>query len=76
MGASMILAALAVEAGLPDGVLNIVHGTNEIVNYICDDDDIKAVSFVGPSTSIGLRVISLNGYLRQGHWAGPTINEA
>ncbi|KAL7230558.1 hypothetical protein ACSBR2_008933 [Camellia fascicularis] len=49
-GASMILAALAVEAGLPDGVLNIVHGTNEIVNYICDDDDIKAVSFVGPST--------------------------
>lgn len=27
-GASMILAALAKEAGLPDGVLNIVHGTN------------------------------------------------
>lgn len=27
-GTSMILAALAMEAGLPDGVLNIVHGTN------------------------------------------------
>lgn len=27
-GASMILAALAMEAGLPNGVLNIVHGTN------------------------------------------------
>lgn len=27
-GASMILAALAMEAGLPHGVLNIVHGTN------------------------------------------------
>lgn len=27
-GASMILAELAVEAGLPNGVLNIVHGTN------------------------------------------------
>lgn len=27
-GASMILAALGMEAGLPDGVLNIVHGTN------------------------------------------------
>ena len=26
----MILAALAMEAGLPHGVLNIVHGTNEI----------------------------------------------
>ncbi|XP_058010360.1 methylmalonate-semialdehyde dehydrogenase [acylating], mitochondrial-like isoform X3 [Hevea brasiliensis] len=46
-GASMILAALAMEAGLPDGVLNIVHGTNDIVNYICDDDDIKAISFIG-----------------------------
>lgn len=27
-GASMILAELAMEAGIPDGVLNIVHGTN------------------------------------------------
>lgn len=50
-GASMILAALAMEAGLPHGVLNIVHGTNDIVNYICDDDDIKAVSFVGSNTA-------------------------
>jgi len=29
-GASMILAALAVEAGFPDGVLNVIHGTNVI----------------------------------------------
>ncbi|XP_040370465.1 uncharacterized protein LOC112186885 isoform X4 [Rosa chinensis] len=43
--------ALAKEAGLPDGVLNIVHGTHDIVNYICDDDDIKAVSLVGSSTA-------------------------
>ncbi|KAI8029426.1 hypothetical protein LOK49_LG01G03396 [Camellia lanceoleosa] len=38
------------EAGLPDGVLNIVHGTNDIVNAICDDDDIRAISFVGSNT--------------------------
>ncbi|KAJ6895091.1 hypothetical protein NC651_021544 [Populus alba x Populus x berolinensis] len=48
-GASMMLAELAMEAGLPNGVLNIVHGTNEIINGICDDDDIKAISFVGPN---------------------------
>ncbi|XP_021624564.1 methylmalonate-semialdehyde dehydrogenase [acylating], mitochondrial isoform X2 [Manihot esculenta] len=48
-GASMMLAELAMEAGLPNGVLNIVHGTNDIINAICDDDDIKAISFVGPN---------------------------
>ncbi|KAH7517649.1 hypothetical protein FEM48_Zijuj09G0087000 [Ziziphus jujuba var. spinosa] len=50
-GASIILAELASEAGLPDGVLNIVHGTNDVVNAICDDDDIRAVSFVGSNTA-------------------------
>ncbi|CAN4111988.1 unnamed protein product [Withania somnifera] len=46
-GGLMILAELAMEAGLPDGVLNIFHGTHDIVNAICDDDDIRAISFVG-----------------------------
>ena len=41
------LAAILKEAGLPDGVLNIVHGDVEIVNAICDHPDIEAVSFVG-----------------------------
>lgn len=50
-GASLILAELAMEAGLPNGVLNIVHGTNDTVNAICDDDDIRAVSFVGSNTA-------------------------
>ncbi|XP_058190863.1 methylmalonate-semialdehyde dehydrogenase [acylating], mitochondrial [Rhododendron vialii] len=50
-GASILLAELAKEAGLPDGVLNIVHGTNDIVNAICDDDEIKAISFVGSNTA-------------------------
>jgi malonate-semialdehyde dehydrogenase (acetylating) / methylmalonate-semialdehyde dehydrogenase len=41
------LALLLKEAGLPDGVLNIVNGDSEIVNAICDHPGIEAVSFVG-----------------------------
>jgi len=35
------------EAGLPDGVLQVVHGGQETVEAICDHPDIAAVSFVG-----------------------------
>lgn len=45
------IAELLKEAGLPDGVFNIVHGDVEIVEAICDHPDIKAVSFVG-STNV------------------------
>ncbi|GMH67242.1 hypothetical protein TL16_g11898 [Triparma laevis f. inornata] len=45
--AMMMLAALAQEAGLPDGVLNVIHGAHETVDFICDDEDIKSISFVG-----------------------------
>ena len=45
------IAELLKEAGLPDGVLNIVNGDREIVEAICDHPDIQAVSFVG-STKI------------------------
>jgi len=41
------IALLLKEAGLPDGVFNIVHGDAEIVNAICDHPDIEAISFVG-----------------------------
>lgn len=103
----MILAELAMEAGLPDGVLNIIHGTNvclhipiffnirllhtfsnnlirqqlanqrnimcystcsnslhlfysflqDTVNAICDNEDIRAVSFVGSNTVSNLLYI-------------------
>ncbi|MFC3172631.1 CoA-acylating methylmalonate-semialdehyde dehydrogenase [Novosphingobium bradum] len=43
------LAELAIEAGLPKGILNVVHGDKVIVDAICDHKDIKAVSFVGSS---------------------------
>lgn len=41
------IAELLKEAGLPDGVLSIIHGNSAIVEAICDHPDIKAVSFVG-----------------------------
>ncbi|MDP3443368.1 MAG: CoA-acylating methylmalonate-semialdehyde dehydrogenase [Ignavibacteria bacterium] len=41
------IALLLKEAGLPDGVFNIVHGAKEIVEAICDHPGIEAVSFVG-----------------------------
>jgi malonate-semialdehyde dehydrogenase (acetylating)/methylmalonate-semialdehyde dehydrogenase len=44
---SIRIAELLKEAGLPDGVLNIVNGDREIVEAICDHPGIEAVSFVG-----------------------------
>ena len=41
------ITELLTEAGLPDGVLNIVHGGREAVEAICDHPGIDAVSFVG-----------------------------
>jgi malonate-semialdehyde dehydrogenase (acetylating)/methylmalonate-semialdehyde dehydrogenase len=41
------IAELLKEAGLPDGVFNVVNGDKEIVEAICDHPDISAVSFVG-----------------------------
>ena len=43
----MRLAELALEAGVPPGVLNVVHGGKEVVDAICTHPDIKAISFVG-----------------------------
>ncbi len=45
------IALLLKEAGLPDGVLNIVHGDAEIVNAICDHPGIEAVTFVGSTNA-------------------------
>jgi malonate-semialdehyde dehydrogenase (acetylating)/methylmalonate-semialdehyde dehydrogenase len=46
-GACMMLVELAKEAGIPDGVVNVIHGQQETVNFICDNPEIKAISFVG-----------------------------
>ena len=52
---TMRLVELALEAGIPAGVLNVIHGGPDAVNGICDHPDIKAVSFVG-STHVGTHV--------------------
>ncbi|WNR46760.1 CoA-acylating methylmalonate-semialdehyde dehydrogenase [Paenibacillus roseipurpureus] len=65
------LAQLMLEAGLPDGVLNVVHGAHDVVNGITTHPGIKAVSFVGSqpvakvvyekSSAAGKRVQALAG---------------
>ena len=52
---TMRLVELALEAGIPPGVLNVIHGGVDAVNAVCDHPDIKAVSFVG-STHVGTHV--------------------
>jgi len=70
-GASVFLAQLAQEAGVPDGVLNLVHGDKVAVDRLLEHPDIKAISFVGSTpvakyiyetaTRNGKRVQALGG---------------
>jgi malonate-semialdehyde dehydrogenase (acetylating)/methylmalonate-semialdehyde dehydrogenase len=69
--ASMLSWNLFMEAGLPEGILNVIHGDKEMVDGILDHPDIKAVSFVGSTpiaeyvyqrgTKAGKRVQALGG---------------
>ncbi len=68
---SMKLAALFREAGLPDGVFNVVNGSRDAVEALCDHPDIQALAFVGStrvarivyerSAKSGKRVLCLGG---------------
>src|ERR1700733_9933679 len=49
---TMELVELALEAGVPKGVLNVVHGGKEVVDALCAHELVKAISFVG-STAVG-----------------------
>ena len=51
------IAELLSEAGLPDGVMNVVHGDKESVDALLDHPDVDAISFVG-STAIGSYIYS------------------
>jgi malonate-semialdehyde dehydrogenase (acetylating) / methylmalonate-semialdehyde dehydrogenase len=65
------LAKLLAEAGVPDGVLNVVHGDRETVDYLLEHPGIEALSFVGSTpvaehvfrlgTAAGKRVQALGG---------------
>ncbi len=48
--AGLKLAEYLKQAGLPDGVFNVVNGAKSIVEALCDHQDIKAVAFVGSSS--------------------------
>ena len=70
-GPPMILARLLKEAGLPDGVFNVVHGDKEAVDTLLDDPRVQALSFVGSTpiaeyiyargSAAGKRVQALGG---------------
>lgn len=46
-GASLMLAELAIRAGFPKGVLQVVHGGKDVVKYLCEEERVKAITFVG-----------------------------
>uniref|UniRef100_T1GGH5 Probable methylmalonate-semialdehyde/malonate-semialdehyde dehydrogenase [acylating], mitochondrial n=1 Tax=Megaselia scalaris TaxID=36166 RepID=T1GGH5_MEGSC len=50
-GATMEIMEMLNEAGCPPGVVNVIHGAHDAVNFICDEPAIKAVSFVGSDTA-------------------------
>ena len=55
--ASVMMAELLKEAGLPDGVFNVLHGDKEAVDALLHHPDVKAISFVGstPIAKVHLR---------------------
>ena len=54
-GASVLIAELLTEAGLPDGVFNVIQGDKVVVDRLLEHPDVRAVSFVG-STPVARHV--------------------
>ncbi len=75
--ATMFVAQLWKEAGLPDGVFNVIHGDKEAVDGLLEHPDVKAISFVGSTpiaryiyengTRNGKRVQALGGAKNHSH---------
>ncbi len=70
-GSSLLIAQLLEEAGLPKGVIGVVHGNKTVVDALLTNKDVKAISFVGSTpvaeyiyaqgTANGKRVQALGG---------------
>merc|ERR1711902_79088 len=59
--ACMALVELLQEAGMPPGVVNVIHGQHDCVNFICDHPDIKTISFVAAAFgAAGQRCMALS----------------
>ena len=56
---SMFLAQLFSEAGLPDGVLNVINGDKRVVDFIMQSDAISSISFVG-STPVAKKIYEIS----------------
>lgn len=60
-GTAMEIARLAVEAGIPAGVFNVVTGRGSVVGqHLAESDDVDVLSFTG-STAVGQRIIAASG---------------
>lgn len=71
----MMMAELFKEAGIPDGCFNVIHGQHDTVNFICDNPDIKAVSFVGGNRAVSVKylrysaiILNIAKPLAPSHW--------
>jgi len=60
--ASEYMTRVALEAGLPDGVINVVHGGREINKYILEQPEVQGLGFIG-STAAGQDLFALCGRL-------------
>ena len=49
--ACLALVELLQESGMPPGVVNVIHGQHDAVNFICDHPDARAISLVGGDTA-------------------------
>jgi malonate-semialdehyde dehydrogenase (acetylating)/methylmalonate-semialdehyde dehydrogenase len=71
---AMRIAALLKEAGLPDGVFNVVHGAQEVVEALCDHPGIEAVSFVGSTRVAKLVYARATAHLKRALCLGGAKN--
>lgn len=69
-GATMMLIEMLKEAGCPNGVVNVIHGQHDAVNFICDSPAIRAISFVGSDQAVSYSFIFINCYFYfyMHHW--------